>query len=140
MRAVKLHESHRQSLAGGLRLIGERLDRMEALLEELSITDATPSALDRIAEEERNGIREKVAELRRAVCEFAERFSIAPEEANIRQMLAGEVAGTWLILEGCRPRRLKNNGAEMDPSLNTALEDSVEELMIKILILRGMLR
>jgi hypothetical protein len=140
MRSVNLHESHRQSLAAGLRLIEEHLNRIEVLLKGLKMGDSSSSILERTAEEERNDIQQKVVDLRQTAREFAERFSIAPEEASVRQMLAGEVAATWLILEGCRPRHLRNNGAEMEPSVSAALEDGVQELLTKILILRGKLR
>jgi len=140
MRSVSLHESHRQSLAAGLGLIEEHLDRIEVLLKGLEIEHAPLSILERTAEEERNDIQQKVADLRQTAHRFAERFSIALEEASVRQMLAGEVAGTWLILEGCRPRHLRNNGVEMEPSVSAALEDGVQELLTKVLILRGKLR
>jgi len=140
MRANKLHERHRQSLASSLCLAEERVRHMEALLASLENQDAAPATNSRIVEEEKNDVRQKVAELRGAIQEFADRFSIPPEAADTRQMLAGEVAATWLTLESCRPSRLRNNGTEIEPSLSASIEAGVDELVTKIMVLRGKLR
>ncbi len=140
MRSVKLHEGHRRSLAAGFRLIEQRLDHVEELLKDLRFGDASLAALETTVEAEKNDIQQKVADLRRALREFAERFSLEPHQASIRQMLAGKVAGAWLILEGCRRRHLRNNRGEVESSVSAALEDGIHELFTKVLILRGKLR
>ncbi len=137
---MELHELHRRRLEATLPLVENGLDRMERLLEgsgEKGIAHAVESTLP---EEERTILLEKIRRLRNALRTFAERFALREHQLDLRQVLNAELSSAWVMLENCRPKRMKGYGVEWEESVRAELDEHVNSLLAQVIALRGALR
>ncbi len=137
---VDLHDLHRRRLGATVQLLEQSLARMEDLLrhsERKAILSRVENTLSR---EDREGILDKIRELRAALEDLAERFMLPGQSLDVRQILGAELATAWVMLENCRPKRMKGYGVEFGEKERKALEESVEELLAKVVALREMFR
>jgi hypothetical protein len=72
--------------------------------------------------------------------DFAERFWLQRHATDIRQVLNAELSSAWVMVENCRPERMKGYAAEFDPRVREALEEHLERLLAQIIGLRARLR
>lgn len=68
------------------------------------------------------------------------RILFATPSRDIRQVLNAELSSAWVMLENCRPKRMKGYGVEFDPAARAALEESVEHLVAQVIALRAKIR
>jgi hypothetical protein len=113
---------------------------MERLLEAMRSESPSSSPAGKVFEDEKAEAHQKLEEFREALHGFADRFSVRPEAADNRKMIAEELVATWLLLESCRPKRLRRNGPEIEPSQNAVLEEEIDVLVTKAFVLRGRFR
>ncbi len=137
---MKLHELHQRRLEATVSLIESSLDQMESLLTEGGQSGIVRAVEDTLSTEERASLLEEVRRLRDALHSFARQFSLQRHPVDIRQVLNAEVSSAWVMLENCRPKRMKGYGVEFDAHTRAALEESVEHLVSQVTALRKKLR
>lgn len=137
---MKLHELHQRRLEATVSLVENALDRMERLLSESTPGGIVRAVEDTVAADERASLLDEIRQLRNELQRFAEHYSLQRHPVDLRQILNAELSSAWVMLENCRPKRMKGYGVEFDPMARAALEDNVEQLLARVLALRGKLR
>jgi hypothetical protein len=137
---MELHELHRGRLEATVCLIEDGLDRMERLLRESGRNGIVRAVEDNLSPEDRASLLEKVLQLRVELRAFAARFSLQRHALDIRQVCNAELATAWVMLEDCRPKRMKGYGVEFSPSERAELEENVEKLLARVKALRATLK
>lgn len=137
--AIELHELHRRRLEATLKLLNDSLARIDhqfsgtaSRREEKGIVNTLPPA----AQAE---LLAALAEFRGGLAEFAARFGLQHHAIDIRQFLNAEFSTAWVILENCRPRRMKGYGVVFEETAKKELEAHVEELLAQVSKLRGLI-
>jgi hypothetical protein len=93
-----------------------------------------------LSAEERASFLGEIRQLREELHHFAEQCSLQRRPVDIRQVLNAELSSAWVMLENCRPKRMKGYGVEFDPTVRTSLEENVERLLARVVTLRAKLR
>ncbi len=137
---VALHELHQRRLKATVNLVECGLDRMDQLLAEGGRTGIVQTVEDTLSADDREFLLERIARLRSLLHAFAQQFSLPQQPMDIRQVLNAELSSAWVMLENCRPKRMKGYGVEFDPAARVALEDSVQELIEWVIALRARIR
>lgn len=137
---IALHELHQRRLDATVSLVEDGLDRMERLLLEGGRSGIVRTVKDTLSAEDRDDLLERVRKLRALLHAFAQEFSLAHKPMDIRQVLNAELSSAWVMLENCRPKRMKGYGVEFDPAARAALENSVQELIERVIALRARIR
>ncbi len=137
---MKLHELHQRRLEATVSLVENSLDRMERLLAEGGLNGIVRAVEDTLSSDERSFLLEKIRQFRNALHDFAEQFSLQRHPVDIHQVLNAELSSVWVMLENCRPKRMKGDGVEFDARTRTVLEESVEDLVAQVIALRAKLR
>ncbi len=137
---MELHELHKRRLEATVRLVEDAMDRMERLLAEGGREGIVRAVEDSFSAEERREFGEEVRRLREALADLARRFSLERHPMEIRQVLNAELSSAWVMLENCRPKRMKGYGVAFEPEQRRALEESVEELLGHVRSLRSKLQ
>jgi len=136
----KLHELHRRRLEVTVSLVENGLDRMERLLGDSVQGGILRSVEDTLSPEERSALLEEIRRLRDDLDKFAEEYRLERHPLALRQVLNAELSSTWVMLENCRPKRMKGYGVDFDPGLRAALEEKVELLVTQVVALRTKIR
>ena len=121
-------------------LVEDGLDRMERLLSEGGESGIVRAVEDTLSPEERANLLDKVRQLGTELQSFAAKFSLQRHPVDIPQVLNAELSSAWVMLENCRPKRMKGYGVEFNPQTRATLEETVEHLVGEVLALRGKLR
>lgn len=137
---MELHELHRRRLEATVSLVEDGLERVERLLRESGRSGIVRAVEDNLTPEERASLLEKVRGLRSELRSFAERFGLERHPVDIRQVCNAELSSAWVMLENCRPKRMKGFGVEMPPGTRAELEAGVEKLLAAVQSLRAVLR
>ncbi len=137
---MKLHELHQRRLEATVSLLENALDRIERLFSEGTQNGIVRTIEDTLDAEEHITFLREIRQLRDELHKFAEEYSLQHHPVDIRQVLNAELSSAWVMLENCRPKRMKGYGVEFDPAARTALEASVEQLLARVLVLRAKLR
>jgi len=137
---MKLHELHQRRLEVTVSLVENGLDRMERLLSEGPPGGSVRTVEDTLSPEERSSLLVDFGHLRSQLRRLAEQYSLQRHAVDIHQVLNAELSSAWVMIENCRPKRMKGYGVEFDPVVRATLEDNVEQLLARVLALRAKLR
>ncbi len=137
---MTLHELHRRRLEATVQLIENGLDRAERLLREDGQKGIVSAVENTLSNADRDSLLEKISQLRSALRNFAERFRLERHPLEIRQVLNAELSSAWVMLENCRPKRMKGYGQPFQEAARKQLEESVEELLAQVKNLRAIVR
>jgi hypothetical protein len=134
---MKLHELHARKLEATVQLIEDGVERSADQLRGAGQQGIVRAVESGLSEEERAELLEKLGEFRAALRRFAERFRLERRALDLRQVLNAEFSSAWVMLENCRPRRMKGYGVAFGAEEREALEESVEELLARVKELRA---
>jgi hypothetical protein len=134
---MKLHELHQRKLEATVQLIEDGVKRSEDLLRGAGQQGIVRSVESGLSQGERTELLEKLAEFHAALRRFAERFELERRPLDLRQVLNAEFSSAWVMLENCRPKRMKGYGVAFAEAERAALEESVEELLSQVKGLRA---
>ncbi len=137
---MKLHDLQQRKLEATVSLVESGLDRVERLLSDYGQKGIVRTFEDTLSAEERAALLEKVYQLRGELHVFAQRFGLQRHPVDIQQVLNAELSSVWVMLENCRPNRMKGYGVEFDPEVRKALEESLERLLSQVIAVRAKLR
>jgi hypothetical protein len=129
---MELHELHRGRLEATVSLIEDGLDRMERLLRESGRNGIVRSVEDHLSPAQRTSLLENVRQLRMELRAFADRFSLQRHPMDLRQVFNAELSSAWVMLEDCRPNRMKGYGVEFSRTGRAELEEYVEKLLARV--------
>ncbi len=132
---MNLHEFHARRLESTVGLAEAAIDRTEQLLR-AGQNGVVRKVHDSLSSEVRAELLGRLRELRQALEALAADFALAPHGLDIRQILDAELSTLWVMLENCRPARMKGYGQAFDPQARAALESHVEKLLDAVLSLR----
>ncbi len=136
---MKLHELHQRRLEATVSLVENALDRMERMLSENSQDSVVRAVEDTLSPDERASFLDEVRQLREELHRLAQQYSLQRHPVDIRQVLNAELSSAWVMLENCRPKRMKGYGVEFDPAVRASLEENVERLLARVITLRAKL-
>jgi hypothetical protein len=131
---------HQRRLEATVSLLEDGLDRMERLLADGGPVGIVRAVKDTLPASEHEELLAELRELRCALSDFAREFSLQTRPLDIHQILNAELSSAWVMLENCRPRRMKGYGQPFEPETWASLEESVELLLAKLQVLRARLR
>lgn len=137
---MNLHDLHRRRLESTVELIEAGLVRMERALLEAGRQGIVQAVDDTLASGERDLLIGRIRQLRAALAAFAETFALEQRPLDVRQILNAEVSTIWVMLENCRPKRMKGYGVELEEAQRRALDESVDQLVRQVNGLRSLLR
>jgi hypothetical protein len=137
---MELHELHRRRLEATISLVEDGLERVEQLLRASGRSGIVRAVEDNLGAEERASLLEQVRRLRSELGAFAARFALGRHPVDIRQVCNAELSSAWVMIENCRPKRMKGFGVEMPPEMRAELEAGVEKLLAAVQSLRAALR
>jgi hypothetical protein len=134
---MKLHELHARKLEATVQLIEDGVSRSENLLRGAGQQGIVRAVESGLSEGERAELLEKLGEFHAALRRFAERFALERRPLDLRQVLNAEFSSAWVMLENCRPKRMKGYGVPFGEAERLALEESLEELLARVKELRA---
>ncbi len=136
---MKLHEFHARRLESTLSLADASMDRMEKLLTEGGQGAVVRKVEDTLSREARDAILNQIRALRALLAQMASALSLNAHSMDIRRVLDAELSTLWMMLENCRPSRMKGYGQEFEPQTRAALDEYVEKLVDLIVSMRASL-
>ncbi len=134
--AIALHELHQRRLEATLKLLNDSLERIELQLSEKAAKSEAKGIVNTLSAEAQNELRQALTEFHKGLREFAARFGLQRHAIDIRQFLNAELSTAWVMLENCRPRRMKGYGVAFEDAAKKELEASVEKLLLQVNHLR----
>ena len=137
---IQLHELPQRRLEATVSLVESGLDRMERLLAEGGEDGIVRAVENGLAPDLQASLLAEIRQLRRELESFAQQFSLQRRPVDIRQVLNAELSSAWVMLENCRPERMKGFGVEFDSVTRDALDESVGNLVMRVLTIRAKLR
>jgi hypothetical protein len=135
--AMKLHENHARSLESALNLADAAALRLERLLNERGQQGVVRVIEDTLSAETRSALLGQVRELRRMLAAMVESFSLEPHHMDLRRILDAETSSLWVLLEDCRPSRMKGYGQEFAPGARAALDATIDDLIAHVRRMRA---
>lgn len=132
---MKLDEHHQRRLEATVQLIEESIARCERWLEGSGegIVRVVRSSIDA---PERERLANELERLRAALERFAAHFELQERPVDLAQVLNAEFSTAWVMLENCRPKRMKGYGVAFDPADAAALNDGIDHLLEQVEALR----
>ncbi len=132
---MKLDEHHRHRLETTVQLIEESIARCERWLEASreGIVRVVHGSID---EKGRQRLANDLARLRAGMERVAAEFELEARPVDLAQVLNAEFSAAWVMLENCRPQRMKGYGVAFDPEEAAALNRSIDGLLWQIEALR----
>lgn len=132
---MKLNEHHQRRLEATVQLLEESIARCERWLAGSGegIVRVVRSSID---ENERNRLEAALVRFRAALQGFAAHFELQARPVDLAQVLNAEFATAWVMLENCRPKRMKGYGVAFDPALAAELNHNVDRLLTEVQALR----
>lgn len=137
---VRLHELHQRRLAATVKLIEQSLDRIEHLLRSRHRAGIVDAVDDTLSEKNHHELLGKVGQLRERLGNFAAQFGLQSHAMDIRQILSAELSTAWVMLENCRPKRMKGYGVPFSEDVRQAIEAGVEGLLEQVREVQKLLR
>ena len=136
---MALDELHARRLATVGKVFDAALDRMELVLRsaEAPPHGAPSSGISAACADQ---IREKMSEIRVCLHAGLEHFDVELQKPEPGQMLVAELSALWVVLENNRPERMEGYGRKWAAEDKAAWERLVEDLLLAIERLRGLLR
>jgi hypothetical protein len=136
---VKLHEFHARSLEATLILADESILRMQRLLREAGQKGIVRQVKNSLSEGKLRVLLAAVEKLSRMFESFAEDFSLQQRPLDLRRVIDAELSSLWVVLQDCRPDRMKGYGQDMAPEAQDNLLSAVEKLLAHIEAMRTIL-
>lgn len=116
------------------------MDRLEALLIPGERVSITKKVENRLGPEESARMLVGIRELRRLLPSFMERFDLRRRRVDVRRVLSAELSTAWVMLEDCRPKRMKGYGVKFDDHTREELDESVDQFLAELVALRQRVR
>jgi hypothetical protein len=132
-----LHEYHARSLEAMLSRADDAINRMERLLLNAGQDGAVRKVENTLSAERRQALLAQVPTLRSLLSAMAEAFSLQPHALDIRRVLDAELSTLRVLLEDCRPARMKGYGQQFTPQARTTLDETLEKLLAHVAVMRG---
>lgn len=132
---MKLDELHRRRLEATVQLLEESIARCRRWLGGTGegIVRVVRSSIE---EAERERLLREIDLLHASLHEFAEEFELEPRAVDLMQLLNAEVSTAWVMLENCRPKRMKGYGLPFEPAVAERLNGEVDRLLQRVTVLR----
>jgi hypothetical protein len=125
---VSLNPNQGRAVGVALRLLEERLSRIENIADRDESGALYGRARPQWDAEERARFDAVLAELRAAIVAITKDFDLAREERDSTAEIAGLTRVSWENLAGIQSRRLRAYG-RVDPGLRTTLDPAVEHVL-----------
>jgi hypothetical protein len=135
---MKLDDRHERRLEATVQLLEESIARCRRWL---TGTDEGILRVVRASLEpaERERLLREIDLFHAELHRFAAQFELEPRAINLAQLLNAEFSTAWVMLENCRPKRMKGYGVAFDPSTAAKLDGEVDELLDRVAALRQQL-
>jgi hypothetical protein len=132
---VKLDEHHQRRLEATMQLLEESIARCERWLAGSGegIVRVVRASID---PRERQRLANEIERLRMALERFAAHFELQARPVDLAQVLNAEFSTAWVMLENCRPKRMKGYGVAFDPETAAALNSGIDQLLEEVESLR----
>ncbi len=132
---MKLDELHRRRLEATVQLLEESIARCRRWL------GGTGEGIVRVVrmsvdDGERERLLREIDLLHAALHEFAAEFELEPRAVDLMQLLNAEVSTAWVMLENCRPKRMKGYGVAFEAETAARLNGEVDRLLERVGVLR----
>jgi hypothetical protein len=132
---MKLDELHRRRLEATVQLLEESIARCRRWL------GGTGEGIVRvvrssIGDAERERLLREIDLFHAELHKFAARFELEPRAVDLTQLLNAEISTAWVMLENCRPKRMKGYGVAFDPAAAAKLDSEVDRLLERVDVLR----
>ncbi|HEV8384858.1 MAG TPA: hypothetical protein VGQ11_08295 [Candidatus Acidoferrales bacterium] len=137
--AIELHELHRRRLEATLKLLSDSLARIDHQLAGNAPRDKEKGIVSTLSAEAQAELLAALAEFRGGLAEFSTHFELQRHAIDIRQFLNAEFSTAWVMLENCRPRRMKGYGVVFEEAAKKDLEANVEKLLLQVSKLRALI-
>ncbi len=134
---MQLHELHARRLEATILLLEESIARCQRWLNEESpgVLRVVRTGLD---PERRSRLLELLEAFRQDLSGLAQQFRLQHHPVDLVQILNAEFSSAWVMLENCRPRRMKGYGIAFDPEVARALDSAVDRLTARVEQLRAL--
>jgi hypothetical protein len=136
---IRLHELHQRRLEVTFKLLEDSLERIEHQLSGKSSGQENAGIVNTLPAETQAELSRMLHAFRQGLREFAKRLGLQRHPIDIRQFLNAELSTAWVMLENCRPRRMKGYGVAFEEESGKELEASVEGLLLEVRKLRELL-
>ena len=132
---MKLDERHQRRLEATVQLLEESIARSRRWLAgmDAGIVRVVRGSLP---DRSRERLLREVDLFHAALHEFASKFELEPRAVALAQLLTAEVSTAWVMLENCRPKRMKGYGVAFAPETAVALNAEVDRLLERVESLR----
>ncbi len=132
---MKLDDHHQRRLEATVQLLEESIARCRRWLTGAGegILRVVHTSIDPA---ERERLLREVDLFHAALHRFAAEFELEPRPMNLAQLLNAEFSTAWVMLENCRPKRMKGYGVTFDPATASTLNAEVDRLLDRVEILR----
>lgn len=132
---MKLNEHHERRLEATVQLLEESIARCERWLAGSGegIVRVLRSSID---ENRRRRLANALKGFRVALEGFATHFELQARPVDLAQVLNAEFSTAWVMLENCRPKRMKGYGVAFDPALAAELNHNIDRLLAEVEALR----
>jgi hypothetical protein len=132
---MKLDDHHQRRLEATVQLLEESIARCRRWLAGTGegILRVVQTSIDPA---ERERLLREIDSFHAALHAFAAEFELEPRPMNLAQLLNAEFSTAWVMLENCRPKRMKGYGVVFDPATATMLNAEVDRLLEHVEVLR----
>lgn len=132
---MRLDDRHQRRLEATVQLLEESIARCRRWL------TGTGEGILRVVQTsiepaERERFLRELEQLHTALHRFAAQFELEPRPMNLAQLLNAEFSTAWVMLENCRPKRMKGYGVAFDPAVAAKLNGEVDKLLERVAVLR----
>ncbi len=124
------------------RLASDIVSKVETTLTENPgvILNRSSTNLPREVEDRQAYFLEKVSHVRRILSDLAELLELTSAAADDRELLKGELAMLFVLIQSYRPEYMSESGWHPSHDVRTAVEEKVESLSLDIINLRERLK
>lgn len=133
---MKLDDHHQRRLEATVQLLEESIARCQRWLAGSGegIVRVVRTSID---ESDRARLADELERLRAALERFAAEFELQARPVDLAQVLNAEFSTAWVMLENCRPKRMKGYGVAFDPADAATLNGSIDRLLGEVETLRN---
>jgi hypothetical protein len=132
---MKLNERHQRRLEATVQLLEESIARCQRWLAGSGegIVRVVRSSIE---ENERQRLATALDRFRASLKRFAAHFELEARPVDLAQVLNAEFSTAWVMLENCRPKRMKGYGVAFDPATAAELNNNIDRLLREVEALR----
>lgn len=133
---MKLNEHHQRRLEATVQLLEESISRCQRWLAG-SGEGIVRVVRASIEEKDRERLARELDHFRIELERFAAHFELQQRPVDLAQVLNAEFSTAWVMLENCRPKRMKGYGVAFDPVVSTSLNGGIDHLLKEVQALRS---